>query len=100
MFKSNNLNESVTLGLRTGVISHQFVKKAIPYEFKEVNQVVKSIDLDMSKSKDLKNKSIQIQLIPVGMDVQLSYVNGEWVIGTKTMIRANECTFSGIVKFD
>lgn len=32
------------------------------------------------------------------MDVQISWVNGEWVVGTKTMMRANESTFGGTTK--
>ena len=69
IFRSNNLNESVTLILRSGEITHQFTKKAVPYEYNEVRQVVKSIDLDLTKSNDLTNKNIQICSMPIGMDV-------------------------------
>ena len=58
IFRSNSLNESVTLLLRSGTITHQFTKKPLPYDFNEVNQIVKSIDLDISKANDLKNKNI------------------------------------------
>lgn len=58
MFKTDNLNESATMFLRTGAITHSFTKKAVPYNPDEGVRLLKSIDIDLSKAKEVKNKNI------------------------------------------